>query len=631
MCGIVGIINFSSSPPDDSLIRAMTSRLKHRGPDDQGFFTQDNVSLGFTRLAVHDLTPAGHQPMLSFNKQWVMVFNGEIYNYAAVKKTLQREHQIIFKSESDTEVLVNAIAIWGIEKTLQACVGMFAFAAYHLKNKTLFLARDRFGEKPLYFGFQNNLFAFSSEIKALKPLQQKHWTFDVDRNALATYMRFGYVPTPYSIFQHIYKLEAGNILVVDQQGNQQKSTYWAPKSLLSQQPYEGTYEEARDELHRQLKDSVKMQMSADVPLGAFLSGGIDSSTIVALMQSQSKNKINTFSIGFHEDAFNEAPYAKQVAQHLGTHHSEIYVSEADALRVIPLLPDIYDEPFADSSQIPTYLVSQLAREKVTVSLSGDAGDELFGGYIRYLFADKIKRNILSHAWIHKGIQAVPPKLLQLMGRLLRSHAHPVDKLLKLQRLLKHTDNSHADLYLQICSQIHDTSFVLNATEYAIFKDKKLLDQPVIDYQSWMMFADAQTYLMDDILTKVDRAAMAVSLETRIPFLDHRLVEFVWSLPHAFKIQHQNGKRLLKDVLYHYVPKELIDRPKMGFGVPLAKWLRQDLKPWATELLAENKLREAGYMDANIIQNYWREHQNNTQNWQAALWNILMFQSWLESW
>lgn len=631
VCGIVGIVNFSNNGVDRALVSHMISQLSHRGPDDQQVWFQDPVALGFARLAIHDLTPTGQQPMFSFNREWMIIFNGEIYNFNAIKDKILLENNIIFIGHSDSEVLINAIALWGVEKTLRQCVGMFAFAAYHLSEKKLYLARDRFGEKPLYFGMQNKIFAFASELKALKPLKEKGWTFQIDRDALATYMRFAYIPTPHCIFKEIRKLTPGHILIIDQDGNQSESTFWNPQEVLYQPQFSGDYTEGALILESLIKDSVKLQMASDVPLGAFLSGGVDSSTIVAFMQAQSSQKINTFSIGFHEAQFDEAKYAKAVAEYLGTNHTEVTVCENDALNVIPKLSLIYDEPFADSSQIPTYLVSQLARSKVTVSLTGDAGDELFGGYNRYLVAQKIKSTILANPVVATLMRNMPTFALKLMATLTSRYSQPFDKLLKLQNILRNAKNCEFDLYKQMCSQLYDTSIVLSATEYPIYNEKKLTTVKNINYQQWMMFADSQTYLTDDILTKVDRASMAVSLETRAPFLDHRIVEFAWKLPLDYKIQKATGKRILKDVLYRHIPQQLIDRPKMGFGVPLEKWLRDELKPWAAALLQIDKIKNAGYLDPDVVQRYWHEHQSGKQNWQAGLWTMLMFQAWLESW
>ncbi len=631
MCGIAGVIKFNQQSVNERLINDMITSLHHRGPDSHGVWCHEGIGLGHVRLSIHDLSTAGHQPMLSHTGRWVIVFNGEIYNYQALRRQLAQEYSLVFKSDSDTEVLINAIEHWGIEQALQKCIGMFAFCAFDREASKMYLARDRFGEKPLYYGQQKNIFAFASELKALKPLKSLAWNFDVDRNVLATYMRYGYVPTPYSIYKNIYKMEPGCYLVVSEHGETKIHSYWQAKDALSQVKFAGSYQEAAQTLEQKLQSTLKLQMASDVPLGAFLSGGVDSTTIVALMQSMSTQKINTFSIGFHEDKFNEAEYAREVARYLGTNHTDMYVSEKEALDVIPKLSLMYDEPFADSSQIPTYLVSKIAKSKVTVSLSGDAGDELFGGYNRYFLAQNLKRRILDKELIRFGISNIPNSLLKALGKAPSKYVHFSDKLMKLKQIVKNSGRSGESLYQQICSQIYQTDFVLGGNELATLDHDRLIGAREMSFQEWMMYTDSQTYMMDDILTKVDRAAMAVSLETRVPFLDHRIFEFAWSLPLEYKIKNGIGKCVLRDVLYQYVPQELIDRPKMGFGVPLAKWLKGDLKDWAESLLNLKLLTQQGYLEPSVVQRYWQQHLHNKNNWQAALWNILMFQAWLDKW
>ncbi|PIQ42989.1 MAG: asparagine synthase (glutamine-hydrolyzing) [Gammaproteobacteria bacterium CG11_big_fil_rev_8_21_14_0_20_46_22] len=631
MCGFAGYWSFEHQRADSSLIEKMLASIRHRGPDGEGVYAQDSLALGHVRLSIHDLSQAGHQPMFSASGRWVIVFNGEIYNYAELRDSLLVHGGLSFKGDSDTEVLVNAIDIWGIKKALEQCVGMFAFAAFDLEKKELYLARDRFGEKPLYYGIQNNTLAFASELKSLRPLSSLGWRFQVDRQALATYMRYAYVPTPCSIYENISKLEPGSYLKVGSDRSQSLSYYWQASSVLSQDKFLGTYDEAVDLLESKLKDTLKIQMQSDVPLGAFLSGGVDSSIIVALMQSLSPKKVNTFSIGFHEAAFNEAQYAQDVAKHLNTNHTELYVGQKDLLSVVPKLPTIYDEPFADSSQIPTFLVSQLVKTQVTVSLSGDAGDELFGGYNRYFLAESVFSRFIDPGPFRAGLKLLPSALLKVLGYLPTAYAQLPDKLLKLKAVVEQGGRSREDLYRLLCSQIYDTSFVLGAKEYSFNERWFWKASKELSYQEWMMLADSQTYMMDDILTKVDRAAMAVSLETRVPFLDHRIFEFAWSLPLAYKIDQGQGKRVLRDVLYRHVPKGLIDRPKMGFGVPLSQWLRSDLKDWAQSLLQPDMLRAQGYLDEKQVSSYWKEHLSGKRNWSFALWNILMFQSWYKQW
>ncbi|MCX7121203.1 MAG: asparagine synthase (glutamine-hydrolyzing) [Gammaproteobacteria bacterium] len=626
MCGITGIVSFSENVPDKNLITTMTKKLHHRGPDDEGIWIHDSIAFGHARLSIHDLSQAGRQPMFSFNKQWVIVFNGEIYNFLVLKAQLLKEYNIIFVSQTDTEVLINAIALWGIRKTLQHCIGMFAFAAYYLPEKKLYLARDRFGEKPLYYGLQNNIFGFASELKALKPLASLGWMFDVNRDALATYMQFSYVPTPYSIYKNIKKLDVATYLEIDDKGNQQSQLYWDASSFFSQSKFTGNYEAAVDILEEKLKDSLRLQMASDVPLGAFLSGGVDSSAIVSMMQSLSSKKISTFSIGFDEKTFNEAHHAKAVANYLGTNHAELYLSQKEMLNIIPSLAAIYDEPFGDSSQIPTYLVSKMAKSSVSVSLSGDAGDEFFGGYSRYFFAEKVKTKILNNIFSRYCFLYAPFFLLNPFS----SFSNLPSKLMKVQAIVSHSKNSEFELYRSICISGLRKNFVIKGVPISIYNEKILVDRLSSSYEEWMMYVDSQTYLVDDILTKVDRASMTVSLETRVPFLDHRIYEFATSLPLSYKIRDGVGKRVLRDVLYKYVPRKLIDRPKMGFGIPLQKWLCQDLRPWAESLLDSKKMAEEGYLNADIVQQYWKEHISGRRDHKVMLWNILMFQAWLSN-
>ncbi|ABI82564.1 asparagine synthase (glutamine-hydrolyzing) [Francisella tularensis] len=627
MCGVVGFYSFNKEEGFDSIINQSLLSIKHRGSDDSGYWCDNQVTLGHTRLSIHDITNAGHQPMLSNSGNTAIVFNGEIYNYLSIKNQLLSEYSNLkFKSNSDTEVLVNAIELWGIDKTLEKCIGMFAFGVYSRKTSCLILARDRFGEKPLYFGIQNGILGFASELKALKPLKECGWRFDIDRDALAAYMRYAYVPTPYSIYKNISKLNVGSYIKFDAKGNSKEYKYWDSKKVLDSEKYKDSYDQAILDLEIKLKSTLSIQMQSDVPLGAFLSGGIDSTTVIALMQSMSKDKINTFSIGFNQKEYNEAEHARAVAKHIGTNHTDMYVTERDALDVIPKLAGIYDEPFADSSQIPTYLVSKIAKSKVTVALSGDAGDELFGGYNRYFLAPNIAKKIkfakllkyAPDAWIKKA------EILNF-GKF----ALLADKLLKLKRVLEKA-KTNKELYVLLCSQINDTSFVLGAKEYDILRDKNIYDIPQLSFQEWMMFVDSNTYMIDDILVKVDRAAMANSLETRVPFLDHNIYEFAYSLPIDYKIQRGNGKRILKDLLYKYVPESLVNRSKMGFGIPLAKWLREDLREWADNLLDYSKIDKQGYLSPEVVQKYWQEHLSGKRNWQAILWNILIFQEWLDN-
>ena len=628
MCGIFGV-GVKNSTVDKALLVQAIRRLRHRGPDDSGVWLNGHVGLAHARLAIHDLSSDGRQPMLSANGRWVVVFNGEIYNFTSLRTELTQQHGVIFNSESDTEVLVNAIDTWGMSQTLLRLVGMFAFAAYDSVTKQLYLARDRFGEKPLYYGSQNGTFAFSSELKALKLLSAVGWDFDVDRDTLATYMRLSYVPAPYSIYQHIYKLKPGHYVCYADGEVGVPIPYWSARDHLSVGSFSGSYSDAVNELDRRLTATVGLQMASDVPLGAFLSGGVDSSSVVALMQAQSTDKINTFSIGSHNKEYDESAYAIDVAKHLGTNHTNYFVENSDYLGIVPRLADIYDEPFADSSQIPTLLVSQIAKQAVTVSLTGDSGDELFGGYNRYFLADKIKRHVIDRQLIRWLVSASPQMVFKVAGKWSKRYRLLHDKLIKLQRILQHGGASAQYLYLSLCSQIlNPNEVVLQGQERWMLEESGLSQVDSLSFTEWMMFVDSQTYMTDDILAKVDRAAMAVSLETRVPFLDHSLYEFAWSLPLPYKIHQGVGKRVLRDVLYRYVPKALIERPKMGFCIPMDQWLRTELRDWAAALLDPSKLVQQGYLNVDAVQTLWRQHQSGRHNWQGALWTILMFQSWL---
>jgi asparagine synthase (glutamine-hydrolysing) len=620
------------------LISGMTNSMFNRGPDGEGswFDNVSGIALGHRRLAIIDVSNAGCQPMHSVCGRYVISFNGEIYNALELKKELGH---ISFKGHSDTEVLLEACALWGVEKTLQKVNGMFAFAIWDKKLKRLCLARDRFGVKPLYWGMQNQNFIFASELKALR--KYKPWNFEVSRNALASYMRYNYVPCPQSIFNDVYKLKPGHMLTIDPEKKINIKCYWDPKKESSKaldSKIKYSDKEAIDKLEQLLISSVSLQMLSDVPLGAFLSGGIDSSTVVALMQSNSNVPVSTFSIGFEEESYNEAHYAKLVAKHLGTAHTELYVSPQDAIDVLPSLPMYWDEPFSDSSQIPTFLLSKLTREHVKVSLSGDGGDELFAGYNRYLFAknisktiNKIPKCILSMA--DNGVNLISPcNWTALSNYIPKLNEIPNfgDKLYKFTKLLgcRNVDETYFKL---ISNWDEATDVVLNSVEERTeWIDDEYLQSMNLPIQK-MQLIDTMTYLPDDILTKVDRASMAASLEARVPLLDHRIFEFAWGLPFDMKIRNGESKWILRQVLYKYVPKELIERPKMGFGVPIGEWLRTLLREWAENLLDEKKLKEQGYFNSKLIRQKWEEHLSGNRNWQYHLWSVLMFQAWHEHW
>lgn len=650
MCGFAGF--FQTGVPESvakEILGKMNGALVHRGPDEEGFWIASaaGIALGHRRLAVLDLTPAGHQPMISLRGRYVMVFNGEIYNHAELKERVSAERGVDWRGHSDTEILLAAVDCWGLERSLREATGMFALALWDTQEEVLWLARDRLGEKPLYHGWQgssrNRAFLFSSDLGALRP----HPSFEakLDRQALCQFMRYDYVPSPKSIYEGIGKLEPGVCLrFCPRDLSLQKFPYWSLGDVIlsgKARPFLGDERQAVDQMEKLLTESVGRQVVADVPVGAFLSGGIDSSTIVALMQRQSPGKVRTFTIGFREDLYNEAVSARKVAQHLGTDHTELYMEPDRARSVIPLLPAIYTEPFADPSQIPTFLVSQLARSKVTVSLSGDGGDELFGGYNRYLLTDRLWKALspFPATWRRKmgrWMGQLSPEdwnrlFARIDGWIPRSFrlSNWGDKIHKGAKVLD--CSSMEEIYLRLVSHWENpAAVVIGATEPPPFVWANPPALAGLGGVEKMMAWDIWTYLPDDILTKVDRAAMAVSLETRIPFLDHRIVEFAWRLPLAMKIKRGLGKRILRKLLERHVPADLVERPKMGFSAPISEWLRGPLRPWAEDLLNEGALRRAGWLRPEPIRALWQEHLMGQRNWQTPLWNVLMFQGWLES-
>lgn len=655
MCGFAGFLGaerWRNGQEASVLLQRMADTIIARGPDSAGYWHDEaGIALAHRRLSILDLSPAGHQPMQSACGRYVIAFNGEIYNHLDLRHELgQTSHQLTslregdgWRGHSDTETLLAGFSAWGIRATLERCIGMFAFAVWDKKEHVLVLGRDRMGEKPLYYGWQgsgnNACFLFGSDLKALKA--HPAFTASINRDALCLLMRHNYVSAPHSIYQGIYKLPPGHLLTVSlAQREPRLQAYWSLPQVAERgvaAPFAGTDAQAVDELEALLKSAVGQQMVADVPLGAFLSGGIDSSTVVALMQAQSSRPVKTFSIGFNEEGYNEAVHAKAVAQHLGTDHTELYVTPQQALDVIPKLPALYSEPFSDSSQIPTYLVNQLARQQVAVSLSGDAGDELFCGYTRYTQARDLWSKLgylpLGLRTVGAaGIRALPAAgwnaLLKPLRPLLPASlrkANIGDKLHKGAALL---DARRVDeLYLKLITQWEPKSLVLGGQEpFTPLRGNPLSLNGLDDLQR-MMALDTITYLPDDILVKVDRAAMGVSLEGRVPFLDHRVVEFAWSLPQHLKLRDGVGKWVLRQVLYRHVPKELIERPKMGFGVPIDSWLRGPLRDWAENLLSESRLRQEGFFDPAPIRQKWAEHLSGQRNWQFHLWDVLMFQAW----
>jgi asparagine synthase (glutamine-hydrolysing) len=662
MCGFVGFLSrdIGGSVIAERRAEQMASAINYRGPDDSGVWSDPNagVVLAHKRLSILDISDAGHQPMESRSSRYVLVFNGEIYNHIDLRSQLESlvnssaiklngySAPIQWSGHSDTETILCGFEHWGIEETVKRCVGMFSFALWDKKSSLLTLGRDRVGEKPIYYGWQGDVasrtFLFASELTALK----SHPSFlaKINRDAICLLMRYGYIAAPHSIYEGIFKLEPGHLLTVSlSQVEPIIASYWSIFNVIKDgidKPFLGTPYSAVAQLEVLLKSAVSKQMIADVPIGAFLSGGVDSSTVVALMQNQSSIPIKTFTIGFNETGFDEAIHAKTVAKYLGTDHTELYISPKDALDVIPLLPTVYCEPFADSSQIPTILVSQLAKQKVTVSLSGDGGDELFCGYNRYLAMHKFWKKlsilpIASRRILAQAILAISPGrwnvLLGPAQKLLLGNSKQVnmgDKLHKGAGVL--ASESSINFYLGLLSNwSNPAELVIGGQEpSSVFNSQDHNFYGLNDIDR-MMALDITTFLPDDILAKVDRAAMSVSLEGRMPLLDHKVVEFAWSLPQDYKLRNGLGKWVLREVLYKYVPKDLIERPKMGFGVPIGQWLRGPLKSWAEELLNESRLLREGYFYPAPIRKKWEEHLSGARNWEYQLWNVLMFQAWLE--
>ncbi|HWZ41872.1 MAG TPA: asparagine synthase (glutamine-hydrolyzing) [Candidatus Saccharimonadales bacterium] len=638
MCGIAGF--WRSKAGDDhpiELLNRMGAVLAHRGPDDAGSFHDSGAGLGlaFRRLSIMDLSAEGHQPMTSASGRYVTIFNGEIYNFEEIRSELGIH---AWRGHSDTEAMLEAIERWGLEAAVRRFVGMFAFALWDRQDRRLSLVRDRLGIKPLYYGQVNGHFVFASELKAIQ--QFPGFESRIDRDALALYMRFNYVPAPYSIYEGICKLEGGKILTLTSAGGRPViASFWSALEVARagvQDRIQESDQEVLDQLEERLQQAVRLRMIADVPLGAFLSGGIDSTTVVALMQSQSSRRVKTFTIGFHEHLYNEATHAKKIARHLGTEHTELYVTPQDALDVVPMLPAMYDEPFADSSQIPTHLVSKLAREHVSVALSGDGGDELFGGYFRYALLTKLWRVLkripgpMARS-MADAIRAVPPSGIdRWLGPLPLPRAIRAYPGHKLHRLADHLAmQDPADIYLRELSQWPDPCLVvLGAREPDTIAGAMAGLKWLPSEMEMAMLTDLINYLPDDILTKVDRASMAVSLEARVPILDHRVVEFAWRLPLRFKIRDGKSKWALRQVLYRYVPRDLVERPKMGFGVPIDSWLRGPLREWAENLLSRQSLSASGFLAVEPIRQKWDEHLAGARNWQYQLWTVLMFQDWL---
>jgi asparagine synthase (glutamine-hydrolysing) len=644
MCGIAGIWDRrrkSEPAAVTALAQAMADTLRHRGPDEGDVFADADawLALGHRRLSIVELSPAGSQPMISSCGRFVISYNGEVYNAAELRPELEAAGRR-FRGHCDTEVIVEGAAVWGVEATVRRLIGMFAIALWDRRERMLYLVRDRLGIKPLYWADFDGRILFGSELKALRA--DRGWTPTLDCDSLAAYLRFAYVPAPCTIYRGVRKLPAGTILTVRERGAPEIVPFWSLADVASSgrsAPLDLSEEEATTRLDVLLRDAIGRRMVADVPLGAFLSGGIDSSTVVALMQAQSLRPVRSFSIGFREPGFDEAPHAAEVARHLGTDHTELYISPDHALSVIPNLATIYDEPFADSSQIPTFLVSEMTRRHVTVALSGDGGDELFGGYTRYFHGRALWRMIRrvprrARGLAAAGLQAVSPSAWSGLGAVIPESMRPAHfgaKMRKLAGVLA-SEPEAGLLYRQLVSQWADPEIiVIGGIEPEGPLDDRHVREMVPDFIEQMQYLDTVMYLPDDILTKVDRASMAVSLEARVPLLDHRVVAFSWMLPSAMKGADGVGKRVLRRVLNRYVPRELIERPKMGFTVPIEDWLRGPLRPWADPLLGEQRLAAEGIFHPEPIVKRWREHLAGSHDWHDSLWAVLMFQAWKDRW
>lgn len=625
MCGIAGICNFTGDWKEN--IERMKRHMKKRGPNADGTWSSEDhrVVFGHQRLSIVDLSAGGAQPMTSHSGRYTMTYNGEIYNYKKLADKLLKDGSVTaFRGSSDTEVLLEAFEAYGIEKTLAFCKGMFAIGLYDHENGEITLIRDRIGEKPLYYGFVNGCFTFASDVGCFRELDG--FQNPVNQKVLDLYFTYGYIPAPYSIYEQIYKLLPGAILRIRAPyapSDPQIATYWSmeEKAVYGQEHlFTGSEQEAADELERLMKQAIAGQMVADVPVGAFLSAGIDSSTVVSLMQSLDPGKVRTFTIGMNDPKYNEAAYAKEIAQHLGTEHTEIYISDEDALAVIPQLPSMFGEPFADSSQIPTFLVSRMTREHVTVSLSGDAGDELFCGYKSY--------ESVSRIW--NKMQGVPYPLRRMAGGAILHSPFAAGQVMHDKAVLL-SSRGPADLYRKQYEELDPLIRKISRVHGNLpFAAGELPQDEMKEVNHEIMLHDMLLYHPDDILVKVDRTAMAVSLETRVPLLDRDVVEFAWTLPINYLHDGTTGKKVLRDVLYRYVPQEMMNRPKKGFSIPIAKWLRQpQLKEWAEELIRREKIEQQGYLNADAVHAIWDDFLTNG-TWRVQIWYILMFQQWLES-
>jgi len=641
MCGIAGVLDPALADAQQVLeqeARTMADAIAHRGPDGAGVWCDSaaGLALSHRRLAIVDLTPSGAQPMMSSDQRWIISYNGEIYNAAEIRR-ISELADINWRGTSDTEVILESVARRGLDRTLVELNGMFAMALWDRQTRTLHLARDRLGIKPLFYGALDGKLLFSSELKSFFAINNVR--YEIDPSSVASFVRFGYVPSPWSILRGVSKLMPAEIVSFDSSGNQTQRRYWSLIDVAANgvaHPLDLSDREAETILHDLLADAVKRQMISDVPLGAFLSGGVDSSTISALMMAAGRGPVRTFSIGFPDFGFDESVHAASIAKHLGTQHTELVIDGRDALDVVPRLAQMYDEPFADSSQIPTHLVSSLTRAHVTVALSGDGGDELFGGYNRYLLAQKLQSRfgllpVMMRRCAAGIIKAIPDSLYHVIELAAPRGILPgqlADKARKLAEILPLNADS---IYLRLVSQYANPSeLTAKLVEHPLRFMTGDASQSMMGMLKQMQLRDSLTYLPDDILQKVDRASMAVALEARPPFLDHRVVELSWQLPERFHIRNGETKWIVRRVLDRYVPRELIDRPKMGFGVPLADWLRGPLRAWAEDLLSERNLSPQ-YFNIRDIRKLWLEHVSTRRNWAYVLWNVLIFESWRRHW
>ncbi len=643
MCGLAGFVDIAGNQGEETLAAIagdMAETIRHRGPDDGGVWAdaECGLALGHRRLSIFDLTDKGAQPMVSRSGRYVIAYNGEVYNFGQIRKDLDKDERINWRGRSDTEVILASIERWGLEKSLTLFNGMFAFALWDRRDRVLNLARDRIGKKPLYYGWAKNAFVFGSELKAIKA----HPGFEgaIDRNALTLLLKHNYVPSPHSIYKNIFKLPPASVLSLNLDQLKQRETpppnlYWRVEDVISEgaaNPFEGSEDEAVDELEKRLQDSVGLRMLSDVPLGALLSGGVDSSLVVSLMQSQSERPVKTFTIGYFEKDANEAHHAKEVANHLGTDHTELYLEPKDVLNVIPQLPHLFDEPLGDTAMIPTYLVSQLAKKNVTVCLSGDGGDEFFAGYPRYVWC-QLYWNLWNKrfGWAPKkartGLAMGLKGCLALMPQRYQKNSF-CDKIKDVAKALETVYPEQ--IYELLFHWKNPQEAVLNShTPSTVLTDSELwLD--IKDPVQRMAYLDIKSRLPDSILAKVDRSSMSVSLEVRAPLIDYTIMELSAKIPTSMKINGVHGKWLLRKLLYKYVPQEMVDRPKRGFSMPINVWLRGPLRDWAESLLDERRLKEEGFFDAGVVRKKWKEHLSGEASWHYQLWDILMYQAWLEN-